>query len=152
MTALEKIKQFEESYPGASALASIMVDYTDQIPANGGIFPSGLVEISRKTDICGNVTVYDQYNFGLRYIFEKSPGDDDGATQNAAWIMGLQEWVQEQSALGNAPVFGDVPQEETISAQNGSLFDTDEEGIAVYFVQISVKFTRKYEVKNKWLT
>lgn len=152
MTALEKIKQFVESYPGAAALASIMVDYTDQIPANGGIFPSGLVEISRKTDICGNVTVYDQYNFGLRYIFEESPGDDDGATQNAAWIMGLQEWVQEQSALGNTPVFGDVPQEETISAQNGSLFDADEEGIAVYFVQISVKFTRKYEVKNKWLT
>ena len=152
MTALDQMKQFISSYPGAASLSSLRVDYTDQIPANGGIFPSGLVEISRKTDICGNVTVYNQYNFGLRYVFTKAPGDDDGAEDNAAWIMDLQEWVQQQSALGLAPVFGDVPQQETITAQNGSLFDTDEEGTAVYFVQISVKFVRKYEVTNKWLT
>ena len=39
--------------------------YTDQIPFNGGVFPSGLMEVSRTSDILGNVTVTNQYNFGL---------------------------------------------------------------------------------------
>ena len=50
MTALEKITGFVKSYPGADILQDFQVDFTDQIPANGGIFPSGLVEVSRKKD------------------------------------------------------------------------------------------------------
>ena len=123
MTALEKITAFVRSYPGADILQTFRVDYTDQIPANGGIFPSGLEEISRRTDIFGNVTVTNQYNFGLYYVFEKAPGDDTGAEVNASWVMDFQEWVQEQSARGTAPVFGDVPRQERITAQNGVLYD-----------------------------
>ena len=58
-------------------------------------------------DILGNVEVENQYNFGLYYVFEKSPGDDVGATVNADWIMDFQEWVQEQSIRGTVPKFGD---------------------------------------------
>ena len=58
--------------------------------------------------------------------------------------------MQEQSAIGKAPVFGDVPHEERISAQNGVLFEADEV-TAIYMVQLSVTFTKKYEVENKWL-
>lgn len=43
MTALEKIREWLASYPGFDILSAFQVDYTDQIPANGGIFPSGLV-------------------------------------------------------------------------------------------------------------
>ena len=93
MTALEKITAFVQSYPGADILQDFRVDYIDQIPANGGLFPSGLVEVSRKTDIFGNVTVTNQYNFGLYYVFEKVPGDAAGAAVNAGWVMDFQEWV-----------------------------------------------------------
>ena len=66
--------------------------------------------------------------------------------------MDFQEWVQEQSVIGIAPTFGDEPESETITAQNGVLYDADEGGTAMYMVQLSVQFMKKYEVKNKWLT
>lgn len=151
MNALDKVKTWISTYPEFDILNKFRVDYTDQVPANGGIFPSGLTEVTRKTDILGNTVVTNQYNFGLYYVFEKAPGDDAGAAINADWIMGFQEWVQEQSATGQAPVFGDVPNQERISAQNGVLYDSDEEGTATYMVQLSVQFIKNYEVKNKWM-
>lgn len=147
MTALENIKEWIVTFPGYDILNDFQVDYTDQIPANGGIFPSGLVEVSRRRDILGNVSVTNQYNFGLYYVFEKSPGDDTGATINADWIMDFQEWVQEQSVTRQAPTFGDVPNQEIIMAQNGVLYGADGEGTATYMVQLSVQFIKKYEVK-----
>lgn len=152
MTPLEKLKNWLGTYPGYDILSTFRVDYTDQVPNNGGVYPSGLVEVERRKDILGNTMVTNQYNFGLYYVFEKSPGDDTGAAVNADWIMDFQEWVQEQSALGLAPVFGDVPLDEKIIAQNGVLYETDEEGTATYMVQLSVQFKRKFEVENKWLT
>ena len=143
MTAIEKIRDFVKRYPGADIFRDFHVDYTDQIPCNGGVFPSGLVEISRRRDILGNTTVINQYNFGLYYVFEKSPGDDVGAAENADWVMDFQEWVQKQSISGNAPIFGDEPNSETITAQNGVLYGGDEEGTAMYMVQLTVQF-KKY--------
>lgn len=143
MTAIEKIRDFVKRYPGADIFRDFHVDYTDQIPCNGGVFPSGLVEISRRRDILGNTTVINQYNFGLYYVFEKSPGDDVGAAENADWVMDFQEWVQKQSISGNAPIFGDEPNSETITAQNGVLYGADEEGTAMYMVQLTVQF-KKY--------
>lgn len=150
MTALEKITGFIRSYPGASAFRDFQIDYTDQIPSNGGIFPSGLVEVGRKTDIFGNVTVTDQYNFGLYYVFEKAPGDDEGAALNAGWVMDFQEWVQKQSVQRLAPVFGDQPEKETITAQNGVLYGAEAEGLATYMVQLSVQFIRYFPTTDPW--
>ena len=152
MTALEKVRAWLSTFPDFDILSAFQVDYTDQIPANGGIFPSGLVEVERRSDIVGNVAVTNQYNFGLYYVFEKSPGDDTGATINADWVMGFQEWVQAQSIARQAPTFGDVPRSEKIMAQNGVLYQADDEGTATYMVQLSIQFTKKYEVKNEWLT
>lgn len=151
MNALEQVRSWLATYPGYDILGAFQVDYTDQIPANGGVFPSGLTEVERRKDIWGNVTVTDQYNFGLYYVFEKAPGDDAGAAVNADWIMDFQLWAQEQSALGLAPVFGDVPDQERITAQNGILYDAGEDGTATYMVQLSIQFTKIFEVKNKWL-
>lgn len=150
MTALEKITAFVRSYPGADILRDFQIDYTDQIPNNGGAFPSGLVEISRKTDLMGNVTVTNQYNFGLYYVFPKAPGDGAGAAVNAGWIMDFQEWVQECSALGKAPVFGDRPQEERVMAQNGVMYTAGAEGTATYMVQLSVQFVKYFPTTDPW--
>lgn len=144
MTALESIKQWISSYPGHDILSSFQVDYTDQIPANGGIFPSGLVEVERIEDILGNFTVVNQYNFGLYYVFSKASGDDVGAAMNADWIMDFQEWVQEQSILGSVPRFGDKTT--SVKAQNGVLYETDEEGTATYMVQLSLTFKKQFQV------
>lgn len=146
MTALEKIRTWVSTFPGFNVLSAFNVDYTDQIPANGGIFPSGLVEIQRTEDVVGNVEVTNQYNFGLYCVLEKSPGDDAGATINADWLMDFQVWAQMQSVRHLAPVFGDEPSMEKITAQNGVLYAADNEGTATYMVQLSVSFKNKFEV------
>jgi hypothetical protein len=152
MTALDKVRAWIATFPDFDILGNFYVDYTDKAPANGGLFPSGLVEVERRKDIVGNVTVANQYNFALYCVLEKSQHDDAGATYNADWVMAFQEWVQAQSVMGLAPTFGDEPRAEKISAQNGMLYETDNEGTGLYMVQISVQFKKKYEVKNKWLT
>jgi len=153
MTPLEKLRKWLATYEGHDILGQFQVDYTDHVnAATGGVFPSGLVEVQRRKDIFGNVTISNQYNFALYYVFEKAPNDDIGATLNADWIMDFQMWVQEQSAAGAAPVFGDVPRDERIIAQNGVLYEATDEGLATYMVQLSIQFTKKIEVKNKWLS
>ena len=150
MTALEKMRGFVASYPGADILSEFRIDYTDQIPSNGGLFPSGLVEISRKTDLLGNTTATNQYNFGLYCNLEKSPGDDVQATINADWLMGFQEWVQEQSIQGLAPVFGDDQRQGRITAQNGVLYAAEDEGVATYMVQLSAQFIKRFPTTDPW--
>lgn len=145
MSALTKIREWLATFPGNNRLESMQVDYIPAAPANGSIAPSGLVEISRKPDILGNITVENQYNFGLYYVFAKSAEDVEGSAENADWLMDLQEWVQAQSLTGKAPKFGDDPLTEQIQAQNGSIFGTDEEGTAIYMVQLSINFTKIYK-------
>lgn len=147
MRDLEKLRAWIATYPGFDILSQFQCDFTDQIPANGGIFPSGLLEIARTQDILGNVTVQNQYNFGLYYVFTKAPGDDAGATVNADWVMDFQTWVQAQSIRRAAPVFGNVDTaQESIKAQNGILYEAGDEGTATYMVQLCVCFTNYYEV------
>lgn len=144
-TALERMRAFVASYPDADVLSGLAIDYADRVPDCAGLFPSGLVEVRRRTDLLGNVTCENQHNFALYAVLGKSPGDDEIATRNAEWQMGFQEWVQEQSARGLAPTFGDEPRRERIVAQNGEIYSADDEGTAVYAVRISVSFTKRYE-------
>ena len=150
MTALEKIREWLTAFPQYAALEGFFVDYTDQIPNNGGIFPGGLVELGRRHDIVGNIRVQNQLNFAVYTVLPKAPQDDEGASFNAEWVAELQLWVQEQSVLGLAPIFGDIPREESITAQNGIMFETDEEGTATYSVQLSVTYTKVFKEENKW--
>lgn len=143
-TPLEKMREFVASYPDADILSSLKIDYTDQVPDMGGLFPAGLQELVRNTDLLGNVTVTNQLNFALYTVLSKSPEDDVGATYNAEWLLGFQQWVQEQSVLHLAPAFGDDQIIERIMAQNGEIYSADAEGVAIYAIQISVVYEKRY--------
>lgn len=143
MSALETIREWVKTYPGHDILSEFSIDYTDQIPANGGIFPSGLTEVSRRRYITGDTMVENQYNFGIYYVFAKAPEDDVGALVNADWVMDFQEWVQEQSINGDCPQFGDKTL--SIKAQNGTLYAAEAEGTATYMVQLSVNFNKFFK-------
>ena len=145
MNTLDTLREWLKTYPDFDILGNFQVDYADKLPGSAGVFPDGLVEIKRSRDIMGNVTVTNQCNFGLFCVFEKSPGDDVGASGNADWVADFQQWVQEQSVLRLAPTFGDDRNKEKITAQNGVLYAADEEGTAVYMVQLSIQFVKKYK-------
>ncbi len=146
MSALTTIREWLKSFPGNARIGSMQVDYVAADPGSASIAPSGLLEVSRKEDLLGNITVENQYNFGLYYTFAKATDDAEGDVLNADWLADLQEWVQEQSILKKAPTFGDDPASEQIRAQNGAIYSATEEGVAIYMVQLSVNFIRKYEV------
>lgn len=146
MTDLEKIREWLKGYPGTLPVKDLKVDYFSSHPDDGSIDPSGLIEVSRTADIMGNVTVENQLNFALYFTLLKSPADDQGATENADLLLDLQKWIQEQSLRRMTPVFGDDPDEETIKAQNGALHLTNEGGIGIYTVQLSVNYIKYYEV------
>lgn len=149
MTTLQKLHHWLATYEGFAQLADLHVDYTDHLPDNAGVFPSGLVEIRRTEDVLGNITVENQYNFALYRLMGKSPGDDTAAMNNADGMMDFQLWVQAQSVTHQAPTFGNIAEEqETISAQNGSLYETNDEGTALYVVIISAKFKKYYPAKE----
>lgn len=146
-TDLERLRTWLASYPGYNILDNMLVDYINEIPGAASLMPAGLTEISRTEDILGNVTVRNQYNFGLYLALEKSPGDDIASAYNAGWVLDFQRWVQAQSVTRAAPTFGNIDQRrETVKAQNGALLDTGKEGVAVYVVQLSAEFSTFYEV------
>lgn len=144
MTVLDTIQAWITQFPQMSNLKDISVDFTEPTPGTGGIMPGGLVEISRSNDICGNTTVQSQYNFTLYFVFAKSPEDKDGAEENARFLLDFQAWVQEQSALHKAPTFGDVPMQEKIKAQSGTLVCANNDGTAIYTVQLAADFVKKF--------
>ena len=146
-TDLERLRVWLATYPGYDILDNMLVDYINEIPGAASLMPAGLTEISRTEDILGNVTVRNQYNFGLYLALEKSPGDDIASAYNAGWVLDFQRWVQAQSVAHAAPTFGNIDQrDEAIKAQNGALLDTGKEGVAVYVVQLSAEFSTFYEV------
>ena len=65
MNTLETVRSWLATFPQFDVLSGFQVDFTDKIPCTGGILPDGLVEVSRKRDIVGNVTVTNQYNFEM---------------------------------------------------------------------------------------
>lgn len=146
MTVLDRVRAWILTYPQIGRVLGMRVDYYETEPDNSSIAPSGLVENSRKEDILGNITVENQYNFELEFVFAKPLEDDEAVKANADWLMDFQNWVQEQSLLRRAPTFGDEPRKETIKAQNGSNTYASADGAGIYTVQLSVIFIKKYEV------
>lgn len=144
MTDLDKIREWITQFPIYDRLKEFSVDFTAPVPGNGGIMPGGVTELSRTTDIWGNVAVRNQYNFTLYFVFAKAVDDDDGAEENAQFLLDFQAWVQAQSVTRKAPTFGDEPRTETMKAQSGMLIGTDEEGTALYSVQLAAEFTKYF--------
>lgn len=143
-TDLQSLIDWLKTYTGYDILENFQVDYTDQIPSNGAVFPQGLQEVERTETILGDITLTNQYNFGLYFTFEKSAEDDVAAKINADWLMGFQRWVQEQNARRLVPNFGNTQTPARASARNGQLFSADGSGTAIYMVTLSVTFEQIY--------
>ena len=143
MSDIERVREWIKGFGGIPE--EFKIDFTSEIPSNAGIFPNGLVEISRRPDILDNITVTNQYNFSIYYVFEKDKGEDSQALSNADWVMAFQKWVQEQSVRHLAPSFGNVDiEQETFKAQNGAMFEASKEGTAMYMVLLSAQFKNFY--------
>lgn len=134
MTALEKMQQWLQTYPGWQD--TLQIDLTEPAPGNAGLFCEGLEERARQADILGNLQITCRYRFTL---YRRVGRDSD----EAQWLLDFQNWVQQQSALGLAPHFGDIPRLEQIQAQKGTLKDRGQTGL--YAVTLTADFTKVYQ-------
>lgn len=141
MTDLEKLRQWLVSYPHWED--TLTVDFTEAKPGSAGIFPEGLEELRRREDVLGNRQVDCRYRFVL---YRQTNGQQDG-TANAQWLLAFQNWVQQQSAAGLTPKFGDVPARERMQAQKGTMKQTNAMGAGTYVVTLIADFMKVYEVE-----
>ena len=139
MTDLERLRQWIMTYPDWED--TLTVDFVETGIGKAGLFPLGLEETGRREDVLGNVQVACRYRFAL---YRRTPGQR-GGTVNAQWLLAFQNWVQQQSAAGLAPHFGDVPAMERIQAQKGTLKERAQ--IGTYTVTLIADFMKVYEVE-----
>ena len=140
MTILERIQQWLQTYPGWGD--SLTVDMLPAEPGRIGLFPGGLEELSRTEDILGNRQVECRLGFTLR----RQVGVEEDNASHAAWLLDFQDWVRQQSQAGLAPRLGDVPAQEKMWAEKGSLQKISPTGIGTYTVTLIANFTKLYEV------
>lgn len=140
MTILEKMTSWLLSFPHWEKEA-LQIDYAAPAPENAGLFPQGLEELSRTRDVLGNQTVRNRLRFTL---YRVTTGQQDNR-QQSSWLLALQDWIQQQSALGLAPHFGDEPAMESIRVQQGSLKNGSRTGTGCYGVTIIAEFVKHYE-------
>lgn len=130
VSALEKLQAWLSTYP-----------HWDTCPANICVLPKGMEEISRQEDVLGNTqTAYRCY---VTLFWEMTGQESTG--ENANRLLDFQSWVGEQSALGLAPHFGDIPARERIRTEKGGL--TAGAQIVTYTVTLVADFMKVYEVK-----
>ena len=138
MDVLEKVRQWLVTYPEWEEGNLLYIDFTDAVPGNTGLYPTGVEVVSRTEDVLGQVTLRCRYHFSL---YRVGCTAEEGA--DARWLLGFQDWVMQQSAAGLAPRFGDEPGRETIRAERGKLKEK-QPGTSVYAVELTVEFARKF--------
>ena len=138
MTALEEMVQWLKTFPLWED--DLHIDDLGAAPSNTGLYPGGLEEVSRREDVLGNVTVVCRLHF---LLYRRTARQQDNG-ENSRWLLQLQDWVQQQSAAGLAPVFGDDPKKERIRAEKGKLQEASQTGTGKYAVSITAEFEKHY--------
>lgn len=88
MEILEKLRQFLLGFPGFDG--ELPVDFTQDGPDTSGLFPAGLTEVDRRTDLLGNMQVRYQSLFTLHHRMR--PGQD-----SAQWLLDFENWLAEHT-------------------------------------------------------
>ena len=138
MEDLEVVRQWLLSYPKWDAGGPWYIDDTPAVPGCVGLFPMGLEELSRKTDVRGNVRTRNRYTLALYKVV----GRDEDRTQDAAWLLEFQAWVQDQSARGLAPLFGGYQQ---VRAEKGRRKEPDRGGCGMYSLLLTFEFSKEFK-------
>ena len=144
MDVLEKLRKWLLTYPGWDAGGLTYIDFTDGMPGSTALYPQGMEELERAKDVTGRVCAHCRWNFVLYRIGQQAEAEAD-----AAWLLAFAQWVQQQSATGLAPVFGDEPERERMYARKGRLQKANTAGTVSYSVELCAEFTKYYENREE---
>lgn len=135
---LDVLKDWLQTYPQWEGI--LQFDYADSVPGNTGLYPRGITELSCREDVLGNR----KSRLCAAFILRKAAAAGE---KNAKWLLDFQNWVMEQDRMGLAPKFGEEPGSERIRAFEGRLDTHKQVGSSIYTVQLTVEFTKIFEVK-----
>lgn len=142
MSRIEQVREFVAKCPFLDDLTDgIHINWLDTNAADYGIIPTGESVISRDEDILGNVVITKQYNYGL--VANRFTIDDVIRLENSGFLEDFTDWIDEQSQKRTFPFLGDVPEEESVTAQNGMLFQKSPNGqTGQYQIQVNHIFQK----------
>ena len=145
MDMIEKLRKWLATWSEWNRVTRTRTDGLGNKGCEVSIRPCGVSELQRKVTIVGGCAVRVRYSFWLDAQFYKSSGDEQGAEENAAWLLNLQQWINAESAKGKAPRFGTGEEKEVIRAENGAIQTVSREGLAIYRMALTIECDEKYE-------
>ena len=117
-----EIKKWLQGFVGSVAATTVPA-----APNACGLYPAGLQQLSRRTDVLGNRTV----RWRQVYLLRRNALRNEDAAQ---WLHDFQQWVAQESESGNSPF-------DAVRAEKGRLLRADQTGTATYEVQLVCEFT-----------
>ena len=135
MDFLEEVRLWLAGFDGWGG-APLRIDCLQPGPENGALLPKGLQFLQSREDVLGNRIQR------LRCVFLVQRVEHAPKQADAAQLLALQQWVYSQCAAGTAPVLGENTR---WKAEKGQLAGSKGAGTALYSVELSVEFTKKYE-------
>jgi len=151
MSRLSQLRDWLQTAPAlANSDTDIMVDYTDDVPGSAGLFPSGTQEVSRTHDVLGGVRIVCRDAFAVYIRWPYFPDSETLQTSEEV-LERLADWIREQSAARTAPVFGDDPIPESVTAGQGRLWGA-EDGSSIYSITVTLTYIKTHQGgQNPWL-
>lgn len=130
---MESIVNWLQTFPLWTG--SVTVDSLQTKTDSCGIYPLGIRVLARKADILGNGKLRLESRYQLRRTVALN--QDNGS--HAQWLQQLQEWVLEQSRLGQAPELGENTQ---WSARDGKLEKDRRPGVGLYTLTLVAEYIK----------
>ncbi len=116
------------------------VNHTHAAPGSIGIYPQSTQQMRIREDVLGNRVVTYRDTF---LLYQVTAMDEKESEANR--LMALKSWMREQSLIGLAPQFGDIPQEEQILVEKGKLSDVSPLGTGKFAVEIHIVYQKIFE-------
>ena len=126
MEILEKLRQFLLGFPGLKELSA---DFTQDGPGNSGLFPAGLKEVDKRTDLLGNTQVTYECLFTLYKRLE--PGQD-----SAQWLLDFQNWLAERT--------------DAVQVQKAKTQEVSRLKCGLGTVTLAICFQKDFDAKEEW--
>ena len=141
-TDLQRLIDWLKTYTGITSWAISRWTTPTRSPPTA-LCSRSLQEVERTETILGDVTLTNQYNFGLYFTFEKS-AEDDVAARSTPIADGLSALGAGAECPQARTEFRQHPDVGAGQCQNGQLFSVDGCGTAIYMVTLSVTFEQFY--------
>ena len=139
MSIIKALQDYLTTYDGIELkpINQVLTDRTGESPSSYALAPSGDNRIV--ADILGNKTIENNYVF----FAKEAAADEVDRQDNYDFLENFREWLDDQNDAGNLPTLPGRYEAESLEVSNSMLFDIDEDGTALYQIQIKLTITKR---------